>query len=72
MSDIAGLKGHDLAHQLRAEAVRARDEHGNTDFYSLLLDASFEVERLTTENNMLIGALDDVRSKVKEARKVLS
>src|SRR3972149_2224924 len=35
-----------LPQRLRAEATRARDEHGNTDFYSLLREAATEFERL--------------------------
>lgn len=35
-----------LPMELRAEAIRARDEHGNTDFYALLRTAADEIERL--------------------------
>lgn len=34
---------------LRREAVRARDEHGNTDFYMTLREAAVEIERLEKE-----------------------
>ena len=42
---IGLLKMTDIA-ELRREAIRARDEHGNTDFYMLLNSAADVIEDL--------------------------
>ena len=44
-----GVKSLSLEMELRAEAIRARDEHGNTDFYALLIAAADRIRTLETD-----------------------
>lgn len=59
----------DVAH-LRTEAMRARDEHGNTDFYALLNEAADEIARLRTVLELIAGSSAD-RLQALQARAAL-
>lgn len=57
-----------LPTRLRVEAMRARDEHGNTDFYALLREAAHEFERLLDYAQSETLRAEDAQAEVKRWR----
>jgi hypothetical protein len=52
--------------ELRREAIRARDEHGNTDFYRLLNSAADTIEDLCKQIDGCVRVAADALKRVKE------
>jgi hypothetical protein len=52
--------------ELRREAIRARDEHGNTDFYMILNSAADIIEDLCKQIDGCVKVAADALKRVKE------
>ena len=52
--------------ELRKEAIRARDEHGNTDFYWILNQAADTIEDLCKQIDGTVRVAAEALKRVKE------
>ena len=57
---------------LRREAIRARDEHGNTDFYIILNEAADVIEDLCKQIDGTVRVAADSLKRVKELEEVVA
>lgn len=56
--------------ELRKEAIRARDEHGNTDFYHTLNAAADTIDELVKQLDGTIRVAADALKRIKELENV--